>query len=36
VLHRQGVAHLAVRARDGTDLVGPLVVPGVTSCLSNH
>jgi bacteriocin biosynthesis cyclodehydratase domain-containing protein len=27
------VAHLAVRVRDGTALVGPLVVPGVTSCL---
>ena len=35
-LHSQGVAHLAVRVRDGTGLVGPLVVPGVTSCLSNH
>jgi hypothetical protein len=32
-LHRQGVAHLAVRVRDGTGLVGPLVIPGVTSCL---
>ena len=32
-LHNQGVAHLAVRVRDGTGLVGPLVVPGVTSCL---
>jgi bacteriocin biosynthesis cyclodehydratase domain-containing protein len=32
-LHSQGVAHLAVRVRDGTGLVGPLVVPGVTSCL---
>ena len=32
-LHSQGVAHLAVRIRDGTGLVGPLVVPGVTSCL---
>jgi hypothetical protein len=32
-LHVQGVAHLAVRVRDGTGLVGPLVVPGVTSCL---
>jgi bacteriocin biosynthesis cyclodehydratase domain-containing protein len=32
-LHRQGVAHLAVRVRDGIGLVGPLVVPGVTSCL---
>jgi hypothetical protein len=35
-LHSQGVAHLAVRVRDGTGLVGPLVVPGVTSCLGNH
>ena len=33
-LHGNGVAHLAVRVRDGTGLVGPLVVPGVTSCLS--
>ena len=32
-LHSQGVAHLAVRVRDGVGLVGPLVVPGVTSCL---
>lgn len=32
-LHANGVAHLAVRVRDGTGLVGPLVVPGVTSCL---
>jgi hypothetical protein len=22
--------------RDGTGLVGPLVIPGVTSCLVNH
>jgi hypothetical protein len=35
-LHNQGVAHLAVRVRDGTGLVGPLVVPGVTSCLGSH
>ncbi len=35
-LHSQGVAHLAVRVRDGTGLIGPLVVPGVTSCLGNH
>jgi hypothetical protein len=33
-LHAHGVAHLAVRVRDGTGLVGPLVVPGVTSCLN--
>src|SRR5271163_4456681 len=32
-LHSRGVAHLAVRVRDGTGLVGPLVIPGVTSCL---
>jgi bacteriocin biosynthesis cyclodehydratase domain-containing protein len=32
-LHSQRVAHLAVRVRDGTGLVGPLVVPGITSCL---
>ncbi|ULE33529.1 cyclodehydratase [Mycobacterium sp. IDR2000157661] len=28
-----GVAHLPVRVRDGVGLVGPLVIPGVTSCL---
>ncbi len=32
-LHSQGVAHLAVRVRDGIGLVGPLVIPGVTSYL---
>ncbi|MCT7661000.1 cyclodehydratase [Mycobacterium deserti] len=32
-LHAAGVAHLAVRVRDGAGLVGPLVIPGVTSCL---
>jgi bacteriocin biosynthesis cyclodehydratase domain-containing protein len=32
-LHSQRVAHLPVRIRDGTGLVGPLVIPGVTSCL---
>ncbi|MEE2853746.1 MAG: cyclodehydratase [Actinomycetota bacterium] len=32
-LHTQGVAHLLVRVRDGIGLVGPLVIPGVTSCL---
>jgi bacteriocin biosynthesis cyclodehydratase domain-containing protein len=32
-LHNQGVAHLPVRVRDGAGLVGPLVIPGVTSCL---
>ncbi|MGH3879759.1 MAG: ThiF family adenylyltransferase [Actinophytocola sp.] len=28
-----GVPHLTVRLRDGTGIVGPLVVPGLTSCL---
>jgi len=32
-LHSQRVAHLPVRVRDGAGLVGPLVIPGVTSCL---
>jgi hypothetical protein len=32
-LHSQGIAHLAVRVRDGIGLVGPLVIPGITSCL---
>jgi len=32
-LHSQDVPHLPVRVRDGTGLVGPLVIPGVTSCL---
>jgi hypothetical protein len=35
-LHSKGVPHLAVRVRDGTGLVGPLVILGVTSCLGNH
>jgi hypothetical protein len=35
-LHSRGVAHLPVRVRDGTGLVGPLVIPGVTSCLGCH
>jgi hypothetical protein len=35
-LHSQGVPHLTVRVRDGTGLVGPLVIPGVTNCLGNH
>ena len=35
-LHSRGVPHLAVRVRDGTGLVGPLVIPGATSCLVNH
>ncbi|AKN17883.1 cyclodehydratase [Mycobacterium haemophilum] len=33
-LHSRGVPHLPVRVRDGTGLVGPLVIPGVTSCLA--
>jgi hypothetical protein len=32
-LHQAGVPHLLVRVRDGAGLVGPLVIPGVTSCL---
>lgn len=32
-LHSAGVPHLPVRVRDGTGLVGPLVLPGTTSCL---
>ncbi|HKV21110.1 MAG TPA: TOMM precursor leader peptide-binding protein [Mycobacterium sp.] len=32
-LHEARTPHLAVRVRDGAGLVGPLVVPGVTSCL---
>jgi hypothetical protein len=32
-LHSQGVPHLAVRVRDGTGLVGPLVIPGVFSAV---
>jgi hypothetical protein len=35
-LHSHGVPHLPVRVRDGTGLVGPLVIPGETSCLVNH
>lgn len=33
-LHRAGVPHLPVRIRDGTGLIGPLVLPGATSCLN--
>ncbi|WP_395307684.1 cyclodehydratase [Mycobacterium sp. AMU20-3851] len=33
-LHAARVPHLPVRVRDGTGLIGPLVIPGVTSCLS--
>ncbi|MCB0923995.1 MAG: cyclodehydratase [Mycobacterium sp.] len=32
-LHTARVPHLPVRVRDGAGLVGPLVIPGVTSCL---
>lgn len=32
-LHRARTPHLPVRVRDGRGLVGPLVIPGVTSCL---
>jgi bacteriocin biosynthesis cyclodehydratase domain-containing protein len=32
-LHETRTPHLPVRVRDGAGLVGPLVVPGVTSCL---
>ena len=35
-LHSRGVPHLPVRVRDGTGLVGSLVIPGVTSWLVNH
>lgn len=33
VLTASAVPHLIVRVRDGTGVVGPLVVPGLTSCL---
>jgi hypothetical protein len=32
-VHRSGVPHLVAAVRGGTGVVGPLVVPGVTSCL---
>ena len=32
-LHAAKVPHLPVRVRDGTGLIGPLVIPGATSCL---
>ena len=32
-LSRRGVPHLAVRLRDGSGVIGPLVLPGRTSCL---
>jgi hypothetical protein len=34
-LHAARIPHLPVRVRDGAGLVGPLVLPGVTSCLGN-
>lgn len=33
-LHAARVPHLPVRVRDGTGMIGPLVIPGVTSCLT--
>ena len=33
-LHAERVPHLPVRVRDGTGVVGPLVLPGTTSCLA--
>ena len=33
-LQSAGVPHLPVLVRDGTGVVGPLVIPGVSSCLS--
>lgn len=33
-LHSARLAHLPVRVRDGAGLIGPLVFPGLTSCLS--
>lgn len=32
-LHEVGLRHLQVRIRDGRGIVGPLVIPGETSCL---
>lgn len=32
-LHREGVPHLRAHLRDGTGVVGPLVLPGRTACL---
>ena len=32
-LHTTGTAHLVVRVRDGVGVVGPLVLPGRTTCL---
>ncbi|NMO01899.1 hypothetical protein HH308_11830 [Gordonia sp. TBRC 11910] len=33
LLMRQRIPHLAVRLRDGVGIVGPLVLPGLSSCL---
>lgn len=33
-LHTARVPHLPVRVRDGAGLIGPLVIPGLTSCLA--
>lgn len=33
-LQGSGVPHLPVRVRDGAGVVGPLVIPGLSSCLS--
>lgn len=33
-LQGAGVPHLPVRVRDGTGVVGPLVIPGLSSCLT--
>lgn len=33
-LHGAGVPHLPVLVRDGAGVVGPLVIPGLTSCLT--
>lgn len=33
-LHGSGVPHMPVRVRDGVGVVGPLVIPGRTSCLT--
>jgi len=33
-LHAGGIAHLPVRLRDGVGVVGPLVLPGRSTCLS--
>lgn len=32
-LHADGIAHLPVRLRDGVGIVGPLVLPGRSTCL---